>query len=454
MSELEATPQNNEPAPSGWAALPHADPPKPLVRTWQDRVFALGFYLIGYLYVRCLLLAPNWPLRWTLPLFAALYAAAVLSYFHAKELRPAKWSWLWLAILLGTALGRGLWPNRSLLGFDVAVVHATALYWPLCAAGAARRDGTSSLLPVDALNAAVIVPFGNLWVQFRCLFGGWQLQKNGRKQAVPLLCGVAVLVLILALVVPLLSQADEGFARVVEAVRSVFRFQWSGQQVFMLTLAVPIGAYLFGLSYGAVHRRHTEHIREDRLAAMGEEVRIAPNLTLSVVLGGVCAVYALFIAVQAQSLFSAFFGRLTGTDNYSTFAREGFFQLCWVASINGGLLLAANLLAALARPDNRLLRVFNVVLAVLTLLILTCAARKMLLYIQAGGLTPKRVLTMAFMAMLAVLFVGVIVWQRKRFNLIRMAVAFAAVLFLALALCNLDHWITVYNAARGLPPYF
>ena len=51
--------------------------------------------------------------------------------------------------------------------------------------------------------------------------------------------------------------------------------------------------------------------------------------------------------------------------------------------------------------------------------------------------------------MLAVVFGGTIVRQRKRFNLIRLALAFAAVLFCLLAVCNLDGLIAAYNAAHG-----
>lgn len=448
MNEQPQTPRPDD----DWPAPLQEPPKKPLVRTGLDRAFALGFYLIGYLYVRLVLFADR-PIGWTLPLFAALYAATALSYLYALGRRPAKWSWFWLAVLLGVALGRGLYDNRSLLGFDLAAVHLAALYWTLSAGGATIRPETSNLLPLDLINAAIVAPFGNLWVQLRCLFGGWHLKRGDKRQVLPVLGGVGALALVLAMVVPLLCQADAGFARVVAAIGGLFRFQWDFSQAIMLLLAAPVGAYLFGLSYGALRRRHTDHIREEHLSQVGEEFRVAPNLTLGIVLGGVCVVYVLFLAVQAESLFSAFFGRLTGTDSYSAFAREGFFQLCWVAAINGALLLVANLTAAQPRPENKLLRVCNVVLAALTLLILACAARKMLLYIQAGGLTPKRVLTMAFMAMLAVLFTGVIVYQWKRFRLIRLTVAAAAIIFLALALCDLDHWITVYNASRGLPPY-
>ena len=121
-----------------------------------------------------------------------------------------------------------------------------------------------------------------------------------------------------------------------------------------------------------------------------------------------------------------------------------------MAAINSLVLLGLNLLSAVPRLESRTLRALNLLLSALTLLILASAAGKMLLYIRVYGLTPKRVLTMAFMAMLAVLFGGTAVWQFRRFNLIRLAAGFAAALFCALALCNLDGLIATYNAAHGL----
>lgn len=452
MSEEEKKnlPEEQEPHPAAvpdWAALPGMKPPEPFVRTVWDRVFALVFYAVGYVYVDRILMYGR---HWYVAAFTAFYAAAVLVYFFLKGVKPKPISWFWLAVLLSVGGSFALYHNASLLGFDLLILHGVAMYWPLCASGAALRGGTSSLLPWDLLNSFIITPFGNFFAQIRCLFGGWKLKKEGLgKRIWSVILGIGALVALLFLVCPMLAAADQQFEALLSRVGDLFRFQWH-VDVFQLVLAIPVGMYLFGHAYGCANSRHTRHVKEERLGEWSEDCRVIPNTTVYIVLAGVCAVYAVFIAVQAQNLFSAFAGRLTGTELYSEFAREGFFDLCRVAAVNGVVLLLADLLSATGRADSRALRVFNVVMAALTLLILASAARKMLLYIQVYGLTAKRVLTMAFMAMLAVLFGGVIVWQYKKFNLIRVAVVFAAVLFCILALCNLDYLIDAYNAARGI----
>ena len=431
-----------------WAALAGEKPKKPFVRTWQDRLFALVFYVVGYFYVTRIFGCDH---RWHIAAFTLGYAAAVLGYLFAKGLRPKPFSWFWLAVLLSLGGSFALYENASLLDFDLLALHGVAMYWPLCAAGGTLRDCTSSLLPWDLLNAFVISPFGNFFSQVRCLFAGWKLRKEGTgKRLGAALLGVGILAALLLLVLPLLTRADAQFERLMLRLKSIFTFQWDGNP-WPFLWALPVSFYLFGHAYGCVNRRHTDHLRTERLAEWGKDVRALPAVTVHIALAGVCLVYAIFIVVQAPALFSAFVGRLHGTDVYSEYAREGFFELCRVAAINGLILLGADLLSAVPPRESRTLRLFHLAMAALTLLILASAAGKMLLYIQAYGLTPKRVLTMAFMAMLAVLFGGIAVRQFRKFNLIRLAVVFAAVLFCALALCGLDGRIEAYNLAGNFP---
>ena len=441
-------PNHTEKTAPDWAALPGEQPPEPFLRTRWDRIFALVFYVVGYTYVSRILDCEQ---RWYVTAFTAFYAAAVLAYLYTKGKKPAARSWFWLAALLCLGLSFALYENASLLDFDLLALHGVALYWPLCAGGAALRGGTSSLLPWDLLNSFITVPFGNFFALVRCVFGGWDLKRKGAlRRILSVVLGLAVLLAVLLMVCPLLAAAEPAFADLLSRLGRVVRLDFGFRSLYLI-LALPVSFYLFGHAYGCVNGRHTRHLKEDRLAELGQRCRLLPDATVYIVLAGICAVYAVFIGIQARSLFSAFAGRLTGTSVYSEFAREGFFDLCRVAAINGVVLLLSDLLSVSQRSKSRALRIFNVILAVLTLLILASAASKMLLYIQVYGLTPKRVLTTAFMAMLAVLFGGVIVWQYKKFNLIRLAVVFAAVLFCALALCNLDHWILLWNTAHNLP---
>ena len=434
------------PAGPDWAALPGEAPPRPFPRTAVDRIAALAFYLVGYLYVRLVLDASA---RWETGVFTLVFATAVLAYLLATGVRPPAFSWLWLAVTACLGLSYPLFPNASLLGFDGLALHAAAMYWALCAGGRSLRGRTSYLLPADLCTAFLLAPFGNFFALVRCLFGGWKLRREGLgRRILAVAAGAAALVLVLLVVGPQLAAADAQFAGLLDRLGRLLRLELRVDWLSLL-LAVPVASYLFGHGYGAAHGRHTDHFTPDALAQAGRRCRVVPSVTIYIVLGGVCVVYGVFIGLQAQHLFSAFAGRLTGTAVYSQFAREGFFELCRVAAVNGLLLLAADLLAVRGRADSRALGWWNVALSLLTLLILASAASKMVLYIQAYGLTAKRVLTMAFMAMLAVLFGGTAVWQRRRFDVVRVSVVFAAALFCLLALCNLDGLIAAYNAAHG-----
>lgn len=447
MEDLNPHSKNGRSDGPDWASLPGETPGVPFTAAWPDRLFALVFYALGYFYIRYAFSSSG---RWPAGVFTIVYAAVILGYFLLKHVRLSRFSWFWLGALLALGTSFILFDNQSLLGFDVLILHGLALYWPLCAAGCVLKGGTSSLLPFDLVNAVFILPFGNWAAQVRCLFCGWRREKSvgWGKRILTVLLGIVLLFVLLVLVVPLLYRADAAFERVLSfLIELMGRFRWR-PDLFLL-LAVPVGAYLFGLVFGCANQRHTGHIRTDGLAEAGKDARLIPNAALYIAMGGVYVVYALFVILQFQELCSAFAGRLSGTEQYSAFAREGFFELCRVASINGFILLGADLLAVRERSESRLLRWFHVVLAVLTLFILASAARKMLLYIHVFGLTAKRVLTLAFMAMLAVLFGGIIVWQKRDFPFVRVAVVFAVVLFCLLALCDLDARILAFNAAHG-----
>ena len=123
MDDPNTLPNPSVPDPPDWAALPGEPPKVPFVIAWPDRVFALVFYGLGYFYLRYGFLDAN---RWLGGLFTLAYAAAIGCYFFLKHVKPAKFSWFWLAALLSLGLSFALFRNESLLGFDILVLHGLA----------------------------------------------------------------------------------------------------------------------------------------------------------------------------------------------------------------------------------------------------------------------------------------------------------------------------------------
>jgi hypothetical protein len=131
------------------------------------------------------------------------------------------------------------------------------------------------------------------------------------------------------------------------------------------------------------------------------------SVEITVVLGGLVALFALFVGVQIGWLFGGEqLVRSTTGLSYAQYARHGFFELVWVSLLVLPVLLGAH--AAIARDDNRALRRHrHLSLALLVLLggVMASALARMSLYVHFYGLTIDRLFASVFMCWLAVVFV-------------------------------------------------
>ena len=106
------------------------------------------------------------------------------------------------------------------------------------------------------------------------------------------------------------------------------------------------------------------------------------------------------------------------------------------------------------RKDERpplALKILTVVFSVFTLVLISTAVSKMVLYINRFGLTQKRVYATWFMLLLAIVFVLVAVGMFvRRFKTVLICVLVCLALFAGLALCGPDRLIAEYNVDRYL----
>lgn len=166
------------------------------------------------------------------------------------------------------------------------------------------------------------------------------------------------------------------------------------------------------LSYSFMHAsRWKEHAYAHK--ARGRVSPVAPRI----VVGALVLVYALFAAVQFVYLFGGH-GLPEGL-TYSEYAREGFWQLIFVAAINFTVYAVC-----LARvEENKALRALLLGLLLLTGVILASAFTRLSLYIGAYGLTLKRVLAFWLLCYLSlVLIMGVGRLYHAKVPLLRIAV--------------------------------
>ena len=445
-----------------------AKPKAPFHAKRADAVFALLCLAFGFLFVRWFL-----PLEgWGVSAFVLLWVLSVLLYARAEGVRPEKESWFWFSLLILTGLSFSLWPGGSMWFWRGALCFGLAIYWCGCLFGVLLCKKTGNWLPLDAVNLLFPLPFKNYLLLPKSLSRpgkepgesaeeGQQTQATRRK-IYGVVLGLLLCIPLLALLLPLLLDADGGqfaalFSKLFNWIKLLFKDELI---VYFLQFifGIPVAFYICGLVAGSAHKRHVNNIDGKKVERAFTAARVVPVATAATVLAVVSLLYVVFIACQLPYYFSAFVGlRPEGYGVYSAYAREGFFELCRVAGINFVLMAVCGIFGRKRVPESKLLRVFVLLLAGLTLLLVLTAFSKMMLYIGAYGLTPLRLQTSVFMVFLFLLCLAVGVLQFKRFSIVRFAAFLGSAMLCALCLCNVDGLSASYNAERyingSLPTY-
>ena len=396
-----------------------------------DHVFAGLYVILGILMWNCLCME-NFARG--LSMFSILYIITVLAYAGLKKFPITGEKIFWTLILLGISLPYGFY---SVFDFgQTLMIFLVAAYWTLVITeGLLWKGQTSSWILLDSWNGLIALPILNFLCQIRLIFQTFSEKREEKKDWRMVLLGILISIPALLVIIPILAQADTEFRSLVDTILDAlgedFRILiWRG------IVGILLGAFMFGTLYGGVYKRH---VKEEECIRFHEEsgrvFRFVPDiavLTFGII---VSAVYVLFIGLQARYLFSAFFGILPEAYTYAQYARQGFFELCVIALLNASFLIAMNGCAKTPRRKNRGLLLENGILGALTLLLLTTAASKLGMYIVAYGFTVKRCISSIFLIWLFLVFILVLIYQKKNIPLVRWSV-FAGAVFVTL-LCVL-----------------
>ena len=405
-----------------------------------DHVFAGLYVILGILMWNCLCME-NFARG--LSMFSILYIITVLAYAGLKKFPITGEKIFWTLILLGISLPYGFY---SVFDFgQTLMIFLVAAYWTLVITeGLLWKGQTSSWILLDGWNGLIALPILNFLCQIRLIFQIFSEKREEKKDWRMVLLGILISIPALLVIIPILSQADTGFRSLVDTVLDAlgedFRILiWRG------IMGILLGALMFGTLYGGVYKRH---VKEEECIRFHEEsgrvFRFVPDiavLTFGII---VSAVYVLFIGLQARYLFSAFFGILPEAYTYAQYARQGFFELCVIALLNASFLIAMNGCAKTPRRKNRGLLLENGILGALTLLLLTTAASKLGMYIVAYGFTVKRCISSIFLIWLFLVFILVLIYQKKNIPLVRWSVFAGAVFFTLLCVFPVEQiveWI-------------
>jgi multisubunit Na+/H+ antiporter MnhC subunit len=225
--------------------------------------------------------------------------------------------------------------------------------------------------------------------------------------------GIALFLLIAtAVVIPLLSSADAQFAATMgfvnEWIKKLFSTSLFGRIVVFFLLSVGTIAALLAWARPSSH------------AASETETKQVDPIIAGIVLGGVLALYALFLWIQLGHMWV---GKLPiEFSETERLVKDGFWQLLCLTFIN--ILFAFTTYRKTVPAVQRLLAAFSVA----SFLLLASAGHRMALYVTYYGLSYEKFFASYAVAFCAVLLLWLVsrLFVRARADVVR----FPAMLFL------------------------
>lgn len=250
----------------------------------------------------------------------------------------------------------------------------------------------------DAFYSFFHLGVGRLPQAFRGLKYAFQNGGTTVKKGSAVLFGLVLAIPILAIMIPLLMEADAAFDGLLQLLPE-FDF-------YELVTTVIFGFFLWCVLYTqGVALRHTPK----EACPPSRRKGISP-ITVNTVLIAVSLLYLVYLLSQLAYFFGGFSGILPEGYTPAEYARRGFFEMATLCAINLGIV---GLSLGLVKKDGRASRTTRLLclgICLMTLFFVAAASGKMFLYIGRYGLTRLRLLTQIIMLFMALVTVFVGVW--------------------------------------------
>lgn len=414
--------------------------------TVSDTVFAWLSYIIGYLFCKSVHTAST-PLGSTL--FIVILFAATGVFLHAIKRKPNITASAVAISAVTVSLSFVFSSNTFIHFFAFSYAVIAYCYFVYASAGSKFKASFSNFIIADFLKSAVLLPIKYISKieMLRAVFQGKTKKSMGF--LLKLIIGLAVAAIPTAVVLLLLLY-DASFESLINRIFD-FDIVTVLSHVAILFYAVFIGAFIYSIYISSVDGRDIDFLTEEKIRQRESKIRFSPVATSVAASVPLLAVYVIFFISQWKYYISGFTGVLPENFSYAEYAREGFFQLCAVSAIN---LVIISLIIAFSKKSrfySLTIKVLTCVFSAFTLVLISTAIAKMVMYIKCYGLTQKRIYATWFMAVLALVFIAVALSRFiPKIKIATVSSAIVVIAFAGLSLCNVDSIISKYNVDRYL----
>ena len=415
--------------------------------TKADTIFALLAFVMGYLFIKMLLTSEGLGIGATIH-FISLSAYTFL-YAKAKDIELSSSSIAGLCLIPIFSVQFSLFDNSRLAAYNIIFLFAYYIFVCVNINHPGKRVWSDNIVGRFFMgtfyNSISYSP-----ATFRALGGKSDDKQKSKRRLADykyFLFGFLVALPVCIVIIAMLYQADEMFAKVIDYIFSGI-FEKILTNVLIFVCGIPIAMYLFGMLYGHVVKKDEIDSSVNTNPNSHHVIPSSAIMSFSIPL---ILVYLLFFFSQLPYFLSAFNKFLPENFSYSQYARRGFFELSAVVTFNLLLIFAISYFVKLKENGNRPTNTKGVIviLSLLTLTLVATVISKMNMYIENYGLTHLRVFVVWFMILITLIFVLIIAKQAvKKMNIVKSAFTVFVVMFFVLCFSNVDGMIAKYNVNR------
>ena len=261
-------------------------------------------------------------------------------------------------------------------------------------------------------------------------FDARKKNKDGKKSYfLPVLIGVVVAIPVLLFMTLLLASADAVFADIFSRILYSINLDTIFGTIFTF-----IAVFFF--SYAVYAALSIQNVKEE----VTDHRTLEPIIAI-IVTAALSVLYLMFSVIQILYLFIGNM-RLPDGYTYSSYAREGFFQLLAVCILN----LMIVLICLYLFRENSVLKAILTIISGCTFIMILSSALRMLMYINRYNLTFLRIFVLWSLSVIFLLMAGVTISiYMHKFPLFTYSMVIVTVFYIGLSFSRPDYWIAKYN---------
>ena len=420
--------------------------------TKSDIIVSVVSFILGYLFIKWILFTQ---LGLSAFVFTILLIAVSICYLNAKKIRITLNSIIFISITVIFSSVFILSANTDIKALVMLYVILSTVYWFYYTCNKHNENIVNEMFVFYFIKSVFVMPFSCFFNIYESFFNMFKKRKPSKKVGYIIL-GILCAIIPTMIITGLLVNADDAFAKLILNITRIKLFDFGdfSLDIFQFFIGIPVAMYIFGTLYSNSQRMNKQALSREINENIIQKLKFTPELIVYTAVTPICLIYVLFFISQSAYFLSAFSSIIPTGFTYAEYARRGFFELCNVSIINS-VIIAVITMVTKQSPSKKInvLKIYIVTIAVLTLMLIATALSKMVMYINAYGLTLLRIYTSWFMILLACIFVVVIIKQfvnPKNMNFFMIVFVIFVILFAALIFCDVDAIIAQYNIENYL----